>query len=80
MATKDKKVKKEKDKKRKRLRLVKQQAEKILELLGVAGEIEVFEDKENEAIGVQIESPEPGVIIGRHGETISSLQLLSITL
>lgn len=58
------------------LKVVKKQVEKILELLDIKAKVEVSEDKENEAISVQIESEEPGVIIGRHGETIQALQLL----
>lgn len=65
-----------KTKKPKRLETVKKEAEELFDLLGVEAKIEVSEDKENEAVAVQIESSEPGVIIGRHGETISSLQLL----
>lgn len=68
MATKSKKIDK--------IKIAKEQTEKLLDLLGVTGEVKVSEDKENEAISVQIESEEPGVIIGRHGETISALQLL----
>lgn len=49
---------------------------KLLKLLGIKAELGVEEDKENEAIAVQIEAQDPGILIGRHGETIGALQLL----
>lgn len=51
-------------------------AEELLSLLGVKGEVSVEEDKENEALRVQIETEEAGVLIGHYGETIGALQLL----
>lgn len=51
-------------------------SEKLLKLLSVEAKVVVTEDKENEAFNVQIETEEPGVLIGFHGETLSSFQLL----
>lgn len=48
--------------------------ENILSLIGLEGSFEV-EEKE-EAVFVAIESPDPGILIGRNGETLSSLQLI----
>jgi spoIIIJ-associated protein len=56
--------------------MVEEEAKKLLELLKVRAGIEVSEDKENEAIAVQLTTDEPGILIGYHGETLSSFQLI----
>lgn len=43
--------------------------------LGVPAKAEVKKDKEG-VVHVQLETDEPGVLIGYHGETLASLQLL----
>ena len=48
----------------------------LLKLLEVEVKIKAEEDKENEAIRIQIETSDPGILIGYHGETLSSLQLI----
>ncbi len=48
--------------------------ENILSLLNLEGSFEV-EEKE-EAVFITVEIPEPGILIGRGGETLSALQLL----
>lgn len=58
------------------IKITKEIAEKILSLLGIEVKIEVEEDKENKAVKIQIETSEPGILIGYHGETLSSLQML----
>lgn len=63
-------------KKQDRLKTVKETAEELLKLLKVEVKVEVVEDKENEAIRVQIETEEPGILIGHHGETLNALQLI----
>lgn len=55
---------------------IKKTAEKLLSLLGVKANVDVVEDKENEAWRVGIETEDAGVLIGHHGETIGALQLL----
>jgi spoIIIJ-associated protein len=42
----------------------------------VEAKLEVVDDKENQAIMVQIETEDSGVLIGFHGETLASFQLL----
>jgi spoIIIJ-associated protein len=59
-----------------KLKIVKKIATKLLKLLVVEAKIEVTEDKEAQAIKVQINSEESGVLIGFHGETLASFQLL----
>jgi len=50
---------------------------KLLSLMGTNAEAKVSEDKENEAMLVNIDpKDEAGLIIGRHGETLLSLQTL----
>jgi len=50
-------------------------AEELLALMGVSVKPEVSEDKENEAIVVFLDTQEEaGLLIGRHGQTIESLQ------
>lgn len=63
-------------KKQDRLKTVKETAEELLKLLKVEAKLEVVEDKENEAIKVQIETEEPGILIGHHGEALNALQLI----
>jgi len=63
-------------KKENRLKIVKDTAEELLKLLRVEAKVEVMEDKENEAVKVKIESEEPGILIGHHGETLNALQLI----
>jgi spoIIIJ-associated protein len=50
--------------------------EQLLKLVLLEAKVEVTEDKENNAINVAIETEEPGILIGYHGETLSSLQLM----
>lgn len=55
--------------------IVEKAAKKLLTLMGSAAKVEAAEDKENEAVLVNLESAEEtGLLIGRHGETILSLQ------
>ncbi|OGM09792.1 hypothetical protein A2W13_01260 [Candidatus Woesebacteria bacterium RBG_16_36_11] len=67
---------KTKDKKEiKDVELVKEHAQKLLKLMGSKAEVEVSEDKENEAIEVNIiTESERGLLIGNHGETLISFQ------
>ena len=51
--------------------------DKLLELMGTKAKAVVSEDKENEAIRVDIEADaETGLLIGRHGETLDALQVI----
>lgn len=59
-----------------KLKIVQEIVEELLELLRVEAKVEVGEDKENEAVKVQIETEEPGILIGHHGETLNALQLI----
>lgn len=53
---------------------IKETAEKFLELLGIEGKIEVSD--QDETVVVHIDTEETGILIGRHGETISAFELL----
>ena len=54
---------------------IEEAANKLLELMGTKAKATASEDKENEAILVNIETDEEtGLLIGHHGETINSLQ------
>jgi len=59
-----------------RLKLAGDMAEKLLTLLQIEGTVTAAEDKTNEAINVQIETADPGILIGFHGEALSSFQLI----
>lgn len=48
--------------------------ERILEALGLEGEVETDEDEE--MITATVEGEELGLLIGRHGQTIDAVQLL----
>lgn len=81
MVAKKTKTKKEtKDKKaslKDKVSLVQKMADKLLELMGAKAKVVVSEDKENEAIRVDIETEtETGLLIGRHGETLDALQAI----
>lgn len=58
------------------LEIVKEEAEGLLSRLGLTGEVRVEEDAEQEAIKVYIDTPQASILIGRHGETLSSFQLI----
>ena len=50
-------------------------AKELLELMGATVKPEVFEDEQNDAIVVSLKTEdEAGLLIGRHGQTIESLQ------
>lgn len=57
-------------------KIVHDESQKLLDLLGVGGKVEVVDDPENEAVAVNITTDETGILIGRHGETIAAFQLL----
>jgi spoIIIJ-associated protein len=55
---------------------IQQTAQTLLDLMGIQGELSIAEDKENEAVVVTIDTEDAGILIGRHGETISAFQLI----
>jgi len=58
-----------------KVKIVQSYASELLSLMGTKAEVEVYEDKENEAIKVDIKSEEElGLIIGKRGETLLSIQ------
>lgn len=50
--------------------------QKLLEFLGVGAEVTVEYDEANNTYQVNLACDNPGVLIGRHGETLSALQLM----
>lgn len=50
--------------------------EELLSALGTEAKTKVSQDKENEALVIQIETDDPGILIGRHGETLNALQII----
>jgi len=59
----------------KKKKLIAELGQKLLAELKVEAEVKVEVDQEG-AVRVQIETAEPGVLIGYHGETLASLQLI----
>lgn len=58
-----------------KIKTVEKATKELLELMGSVAKVEVVEDKKNEAILVNLDSSdETGLLIGRHGETILSIQ------
>ncbi|MGH7245678.1 MAG: protein jag [Candidatus Levyibacteriota bacterium] len=55
-------------------KIVKETAEKILELLGVSATVDVTSG--DEAVEVVMQTEETGMLIGYHGETLEALQLV----
>ena len=81
MAVKKTKTKTEKKEKvtplKEKVSIVQGLADKLLELMGTKAKAVVSEDKENEALKVDIETEtETGLLIGRHGETLDALQVI----
>src|SRR3990172_7800696 len=55
---------------------VKKITDELLSLLQVKADVEAVEVKEEEHVKVNIKTEETGLLIGHHGETLNSLQLL----
>ncbi|MBI3380222.1 KH domain-containing protein [Candidatus Gottesmanbacteria bacterium] len=57
---------------------IKKTTEELLTMLKTEGKVEVGEEKSNEESNyiIKIETQETGLLIGYHGETLNSLQLL----
>lgn len=61
----------------KKITKIKKIAEELLSLLGSNASIAVEEDKANEAVLVKVKTEEEtGLLIGKHGETLYSLQTI----
>lgn len=62
---------------KKDITLIKEIAKELLDLMLIKADIEVSEDKENDALVVEIDAPEEtGLIIGSRGRTLNSLQVI----
>ena len=57
-------------------KLVTQMAQNFIDQLGVRAALKVQFDKENNIYKIDLESDNPGVLIGHHGEALSALQLM----
>src|SRR3972149_6477054 len=56
-------------------KVVQKEAEELLSLMGTKAKAEVSYDTENESLEVNVATDEEtGLLIGRHGETLNSLQ------
>ena len=69
------KKKTEKNQSRPRVKLVEELSLELFKLLRVSTEIRIEEDQEG-MIHLQIETDDPGTLIGYHGETLYSIQLI----
>mgnify|MGYP001589884943 CR=1 FL=1 len=58
------------------LKEVRSAAGDLLSALGLEAKTEALEDKENAAVVIQLETSDPGILIGHHGETLAALQLV----
>ncbi len=63
------------EKNKEKLNIVENTTKKLLDLFGVEAKIKEVK-KEDNIITVQIEAEEPGILIGYHGGTLFSLQLI----
>lgn len=79
-ATKTKKTTEDKGKEtslKEKVPFVQKLVDKLLDLMGTKAKAVASEDKENEAVRVNIETDdEAGLLIGRHGETLDALQVI----
>lgn len=57
-------------------KVIKDTASTLLKLIGINGKVAVSEDKEGGLWSVEISTEDTGILIGRHGDTISALQLI----
>lgn len=65
------------EKKKDKRKLIKEVSEELLSLMGTKSKPEVSEDPENNAFVVDIKTnEETGLLIGRRGETLSSIQTI----
>ncbi len=72
-----KKVKKSEEKTKSDKQVVEEVTKKLLELMGTKAEISVVEDKDNNAILIDIEGKdEAGLIIGNRGSTLLAIQTI----
>lgn len=55
---------------------IKEATSELLTEIGLKGEVKTEFDEEARIIKIQIESPETALLIGFHGETLQSLQLI----
>lgn len=53
---------------------IKATAEELLKLLGIEGSFEISENEES--IDITLDTPDSGIVIGYHGDTLESLQLV----
>lgn len=60
----------------KKLNTIKETAEQLLKLMQIEATVEVLEDQQGGLANVELKTPEPGILIGYHGETLSALQLI----
>lgn len=60
----------------KKTQIISETADKILGFLAPNGKTDVGYDKENDVYNVQIETEDAGILIGKRGETLNSLQLV----
>lgn len=58
------------------VRDTKEYLEKIFNAMEIEAEIEINYDKENETMDINLEGPEMGILIGKRGQTLDSLQYL----
>lgn len=54
---------------------IKELAEKLLGYLGLTGKVDV-QEKDEETVLVDIDTPDAPILIGRHGETLSAFQTI----
>lgn len=68
---------KTKESKKEGVELLKEIAQDLLELMGITVELEVGEDKDNDALLLKIDTKEEaGLLIGNRGRTLNSLQVI----
>lgn len=63
---------------KKEIKIIKDITEKLLKLVDVDGDFEILEtkDKDGESASIILNTKDTGVVIGYHGDTLESLQLI----
>lgn len=59
----------------KKVKIIEETFQEILDLLDIKGEFEVSEDEEG--FSILLSTDDSGIVIGRHGDTLEALQIVS---
>lgn len=59
-----------------KLKIIKEEAQKLLKFLRIEASFEIQEDEEKGVLNLSLKTEDSGLLIGYHGQTLSSLELI----